>query len=125
MKRKTGAERRKYKRIKKILGINIIKVGKKRTLPKFDHEVGLDFSPAGVLISSEKPIKLQESLRIKMAVASADDFALLEVAGKVAWCARQKARRAMARKEGGYHLGVAFQRLTPSNLRVLKKFYKE
>ena len=66
MKRQRRPERRRSKRTTRIVGVNIIQVGKKKTLPKLDHEVGMNISPAGILVHSDKPLKHSQILQMKI-----------------------------------------------------------
>jgi hypothetical protein len=97
-----------------IVGVNIVKVGTKNTLPKLDHEVGVDITPAGVLIESTAFIAHSKTVHMNVFLTKNEVFTQLKLKGKVLWTKRYKKRR--------NQIAVAFQFLSPKSRETLERF---
>jgi len=100
-------ERRKYRRIQKSFGVNIVAVGKKATLPKLDHEVGLNISLGGMLIQCEHMLKKGTPLSIKLMLVKDGVYKSINAKGRVIW------QQQSFEKKNTYFLGIKFDRIQP------------
>ncbi len=67
-------------------GINIVSVNKKKSLPKFDHEVGVDLSMDGILIMCTKPLRAGTTLGLDIMLVRGNSYKNIKTTGKVKRC---------------------------------------
>lgn len=114
MRKIKTAERRKYKRIiNKTVGVNIIQHGSKKTLPKFNEEVGLNLSENGILIECSKGLAAGTNLRLIIMFLIDSKYNIIQTPAKIAWT--KKTRRKT------YLFGCRFMRLSQKQKSILKR----
>jgi len=117
MIRYKGRERRRYKRRGATIALNIIRCGRKKTLPKLDEEVGRNISESGILLECSKRISKGKSITLKIMLSHNHKFRIIQTAAKVKWC-KESFRDT-------YYSGCQFMRMKPADRRAIKKFVNE
>ncbi|NQT07322.1 MAG: PilZ domain-containing protein [Candidatus Omnitrophica bacterium] len=109
-----GPNRRKYRRLIEAIGVNIISLNKKSTLPKLDEEVGLNIGEGGALLECSKNIKKGALLVLKIMLDLDFKYVVVEAPAKVVWTKKTSRKT--------YYLGCKFTRLKPKDRIALKRF---
>ncbi|MFC1590828.1 PilZ domain-containing protein [Candidatus Omnitrophota bacterium] len=112
-------EKRRYRRLNRPFGVNIVSVKKRRTLPKLDHEVGLNISLEGILIKCERILRKNTAVGLKMMLVKDGAYRTLETKGTVAW------NKASPGKKATYLIGIHFRKLPLKYKRVISWFFRK
>jgi len=112
-------ERRRFIRFNKTFGVNIIELNGKKTLPKFDHEIGVNLSSGGALIKCEKSIKAGSRARIKIMLVKNGTYKTIETGGRVIWC-----EKSFDPKIVFYYIGLGFTRIQARDKDKIIWFFK-
>lgn len=110
----SGREKRKHRRIYKIIGTNIIRHNAKEYDPKLDEEVGLNISAGGILIECEKKLERQDKLKIKVMLTFDTVYKIIELNTEVVWI--KKSFR------NTYFIGCKLTKLSLKDRSILKKY---
>jgi len=111
-------ERRKYRRMKKAFGINIVSVGKRATLPKLDHEIGLNISLGGLLIMCEHFLKKNTAVGIILMLMKKGAYRTIKTRGRIIWC------RMSFEPSAAYFMGIKFTKLSRRDKKVIAWFFR-
>jgi len=111
-------ERRKFIRFNKNFGINIVSLNDVATLPKLDHEIGVNISLTGILIKCEKPIERDSTTRLKIMLVKNRAYKTIEANAKVVWCNRSFDQKT------AYCIGMKFTKLSRSDKATLTWYLK-
>lgn len=105
-------------RYAKSFGVNIISVGGKSTLPKFDHEIGVNISCEGMIVKSERRIRSGTRVRVKVMLVRGHLYRIVETPAQVAWCERSFDRAL------SYYLGLKFTSAVPDRVATIEWFFR-
>ena len=111
-------ERRKYRRLHKPFGVNIVSVGKKKTLPKLNHEVGLNISLGGILVKCAKLIKKNTVIGLKLMLVKDGVYRTLEARGRIAW------HKLSFERPTTYFMGIEFKRLSHKDKQKILWYFR-
>jgi len=109
-----GKERRKYRRIHRIVGTNIVRHNTREYLPKLDHEVGLNVSEGGVLLECEKRLAKNDRLKVKVMLAFDSVCKIVQPCAKIVWAKRSF--------RNTYFLGCRFTKISRKDRSTLRKY---
>ncbi len=112
-------ERRNFIRFNKAFGVNIIEVSGKKTLPKFDHEIGVNLSSAGALVKCERPIRNNSKIKLKIMLVRNGSYKTIETSAKAIWCEKSFDPKIVC-----YYIGLGFTRLSRSDKGKVTWFFK-
>ena len=110
-------ERRKFVRIYRRIGVNIVGYNNKKTEPKLDEEVGHDISLGGILLECSKRIPVGSALRLKIMLTFDDSFRMIRSGARVVWNKRSF--------RDTYYLGCKFSRIDQKERAALIRFIKD
>ena len=110
----TGPERRRHRRINKIVGVNIIQYDTKKTLPKLDAEVGQNVSEGGILLECSKRLTRGTYLKLKIMLFFDSKYKIIQTSARIVWNKRSFRKT--------YYLGCKFTRLSPKARLTLRRF---
>ena len=111
-------EKRKFVRFARTFGVNIIALGRKKTLPKLNHETGVTLSLGGVLIRCERSIAKGSRVTLKIMMARNGQYKTSVASARIVWCKRSFDSRTT------YYIGAKFERLSPDNRAGIRWFFK-
>jgi len=109
-----GPERRKHRRIYRIIGTNIIRHNDKEYNPKLDEEVGLNISLGGMLIECEKQLAKEDRLKLKVMLTFDSVYKIIQPTARIVWTRKTE--------RGTYFLGCQFTRLSPPDRLNLRRY---
>lgn len=126
MARYKGIERRRHKRLNKLMAVNIIALNDKKTLPKFDAEIGLNIAEGGMLLECSKRLTGRSRLKLKILLTLdssrktgsryAGKYKVIRAPAIIVW--NKKSFR------NTYYLGCKFTRLKHKDRLILRRFHK-
>lgn len=111
-----GSEKRGFKRLDRMIGVNIISCDNKNTEPKLDEEVGLNVSEGGILLECTKRIPKGTSVSLKIMLALDTGYRIVHTAARIAW--NKKSFRHT------YYHGCKFSRLKHDDKLLLIRYIK-
>jgi hypothetical protein len=116
-KRGRFLERRRFIRFSKSFGVNIIALNDRETLPKLDHEVGVNLSLSGALIKCEKQIPENSKILMKLMLVRDRAYETICVKARVTWCMK------FPDPKTTYYIGMKFLGLKTVDIARLKWFF--
>ncbi len=117
-KQDLGKERRRFIGFHKHFGVNIVALNGVDTLPKLDHEVGVNISLTGMLIKCERPIKKGSKARVKIMLVKNGVYRTVEASARIMWCDKSFDQKT------AYCIGMEFARLMRGKRIALAWFFK-
>ena len=122
-------EKRKFKRIKKGFGINIVSVDtddkhlefyKIKSSPKFYDESGVDFSPRGLGIICSKSLPPNAQIQMRLLIPDADSLNTIKASGIIKWFKEIKGKY-----KNYFQLGISFKNLGITEKKKLTRLWKK
>lgn len=110
----TGSEKRRHKRMYKLMAVNIMGFDNKKTLPKLDAEVGQNISEGGILLECSKRLPKGTSLKLKIMLLFDSKYKIIQTFVRIIW------NKKSFRKT--YYLGCKFTRLKHKDRLLLRRF---
>ncbi len=109
-----GKERRRHRRIYRIIGTNIVRHNTKVYSPKLDEEIGLNISQGGVLLECEKRLAKNDRLKVKVILAFDSAYKTIQPCAKIVWAKRSF--------RNTYFLGCRFTNISQKDRSTLRKY---
>ena len=100
----------------KYIGVNIISYRNRMTKPKLDEEVGLDIGPDEILIECSKKLILNSLLTLKILLAFASRYEVIQTPAKILWVKRSLRKT--------YYINCGFTNLMPKDKKILSQYLK-
>ena len=121
-------EKRRFKRVEKGFGINIVSLdtnGKHLTFdhikanPKFYDESGIDFSPRGLGIICSRSLPPNARIQMKLLIPDADTLNIIKASGIIKWFKEIKGKY-----KNYFQLGIGFKNLGITEKKKLTRLWK-
>ena len=122
-------EKRRFKRVEKGFGINIVSLdtnGKHLTFdhikahPKFYDESGIDFSPKGLGIICSKSLPPNTHIEMRLLIPDADSLNTIKASGIIKWFKEIKGKY-----KNYFQLGITFKNLGITDKKKLTRLWKK
>ncbi len=110
----TGKERRKYRRIYRVIGTNIVRRNSGRYSPKLDAEIGVNVSRSGILLECEKRLAKDDRLEVKVLLPFDSVYKAVRSRAKVVWT--------KTTPRSTYFIGCKFTKLSPKDRQIIRKY---